>query len=449
MNFSLLAFIGLFFAWMLFIGYRTWRGHNKTELRENFLIGNRNVSAWLVAIGTTMGWVDALCFGVVPGLGHQYGWGSLWYLAGASLPFGLLAVFAGRIRNNAARTGAYMMGNYFSKIFSPRCAATVGLMVSLYFTLWLLSQLTIGGQMLAAVTGMPYGLIIGSMGLVTLAYMLMGGFLAGVKTDLAQFGIFIVFMLVLGGMWAAHGLGWLPPFGTTIWQGYADPFTMFMMSFVATVAAPDVWQRIYSADSAHDARKSMLLLIPLIIVIYSCFLSFGFIIKSLGLPLDANGMTTAVLTVLTPSWLLPLTLLAFMAATMSTIATTLFGSAMAVTSDIALEMKWIKPAHATTLCRVLMVAVLLAMLGMALLQLNMLSLYLTIMAICAVVVPLMACALLNWKVSEPAAFYSLAVSLAAFFIGVYANIYTGPLALLPLLTATGTLLLFEGLARKH
>jgi hypothetical protein len=62
--------------------------------------------------------------------------------------------------------------------------------------------------------------------------------------------------------------------------------------------------------------------------------------------------------------------------------------------------------------------------------------------------PLTLCLLFGWRVSERAAFYNTAVSVAVFALGVVFNIYTGPLATLPLIVATGTLLLFEGLFRK-
>jgi SSS family solute:Na+ symporter len=448
---GLLALIGLFFAWMLFIGYRTWRGHNKTELRENFLIGNRNVSAWLVAIGITMGWFDATQFGFTTAIAFDDPWSGLMYLASGSGTFLFLFFFAAAIRHNAAKNGAYMIGNSFSKIFSPRCGVMVGLCTATYLLIWLSMQFSVGSSVLTAFTGLPAVLAMAVLALVTLGYLLMGGFLASIRTDLALFGFFLL-LLVIGAFILVPGLpGWLPSPRTLATATGATALSwlnVFVLNFGSGLVAPDVWQRIYSAQSAAEARRSMLRTALLVFAVQGLFMCFGLYIKANGLAADSHALAPVVLSLI-PALIQPLAILIFLAAIMSTVATGIFGSAMSLCSDVAAELHWLDRKNLLPACRLMMLLTTTVGLGITFLPIDIVNLGFTCLGVTLCLAPLAVCLFFGWRVHERAAFYSLLFSVLGYALGAYFQIYTGPLALLPLLTATGTLLLFEGLARSN
>jgi SSS family solute:Na+ symporter len=252
-------------------------------------------------------------------------------------------------------------------------------------------------------------------------------------------------MIALYGPQAGH---WAAPAETLTAMPVGENITLFFIGLFSAIAAPDVWQRIYSARSAKAARKSMAALIVLMTLFLVLQGMLGMVVKGMGIESDANHVATHVFKDLVPVWLMPVAILAFMAAIMSTVATALFGGAMCLASDVARELGWIGHDDLQLWCRRIMLAMLAAGLGLAALRLDLIDLTLACFGVCMVFTPIVAVSQLDWRVSERAAFGSLAVSLGVFLVGVYFNIYTGLLGLAPVAVATVTLVLFEAISRR-
>ena len=445
---TILMLVIAYFGWMLWAGWKTHRGRNKNELEENFLIGNRNVSAPLVAIGITMGWVDAFQFAFTPALTFDQGLFGLSYGVVAPVCFILMGLFAGKIRDHAAKTRAYMMGNYFSETYSPRCAALVGGCMFIYMFTWLIIQLVFGSQVLVTITGISPTTAILGMGLVTLAYMMMGGFLASIRTDLIQFFIFLVFAAVILFNITPSAPHWLmsPPIAPLSWEA---ALSIMVVAGISTLIAPDVWQRIYSARSATEAKRSMFLTAGLMLPMLAFFGVLGLVVHQVNGAPDSNHVISGIFQSVVPQAIMPLAIVAFMAAIMSTMATSLFGGSMNIASDILLELKIITRQGLEKTTRWLMLGLLLAAMLISQLPFDILSIGMICMSAVLPVFPLTVAMVLGYNVSEPAAFYSLLISLVAYFIGAYFNIYTGACALAPLAIATVTLLAFQFAQRKR
>jgi len=444
----ILILVLAYFGWMLWIGWQAHRGRSKNEVEENFLIGNRNVSAPLVAVGITMGWVDAFQFAFTPALTFDQGAFGLSYGLVAPVCFVVMGLFAGRIRDHAAKARAYMMGNYFSHTFSPRCAALVGACMFIYMFTWLIIQFVFGSQVIAAVTGVPPALVILGMGLVTLAYMMMGGFLASIRTDLAQFSIFLVFAAVILFSISPSAPQWFSskPVAPLSWWA---ALSIMVVAGISTLIAPDVWQRIYSARSAAEAKRSMFVTAGLMLPMLAFFGVLGLVVRYFNGAPDSNHVISAIFQSVVPQPLMPLAIIAFMAAIMSTMATSLFGGSMNIASDILLEMKIINHQKMEKTVRWLMLVLLLLAMLISQLPFDILSIGMICMSAVLPVFPLTVAMVLGYQVSEPAAFYSLLISLIVYFIGAYLNIYTGAYALAPLVIATVILLVLQGVQPRR
>ena len=436
-----------FFACALLVGWRAHRGKNQHDVDENFLIGNRAIPGWMVAIGTMMGWVDAFQFRITPALGFDLGWSTLAYIAGVLASFTFLMFVAGKVRRNAADSGAYMMGNYFSRSYSPRLSALFGVVMTIYFFIWLCVQFTVGAQVIGHLTHLPADAVAVTMAIVALLYMLMGGFLASMKTDVIQFFIFAVFALMILYLWAPKIGTWAPSAATFHSQSVMESITMFMLNIGSTVAAPDVWQRVYSARSDRAAQRSMGMLAIMMSLMLLFFSSLGMVLKGMGLTTSSDNITEDIFTYLVPHWFMPIALLAFVAAIMATIATCVFGTAMTISSDVLVEMKLVSRDRLPSACRWAMGAVVIGALTVAFLKLDVMNLAFTSLGVTEIVLPLLLLSLFNVTVNEKAAFWSVLASFAAFLVGAYYNIYTGELGLAPLAVASVTLGVFTGLAR--
>lgn len=438
-----IAIVMAFFTWMLWIGWSIY--NRKHDEKEDFLIGGRAVSAWLVTIGMLMGWTNGFSFGFTTAMAYDQGWYTLWMMAGTSLPFLLLYIFADKIRSKAAESGSYMMGNYFAKEYSSRTSAVVGIANLIYFFVWLCVELTVGGQVLSALTGISDHLIVMGMGGVALLYLLLGGFLASVRTDLWQFVIFCVFMTVIVFIWYPDIKAWSPPISTAFTPGWMEIISITVICAAAAIGAPDIWQRIYSARSGKDAKSSCILMFVGSTLMFFFFVSLGLIIKQNEFAATSADVPGAIFTNLLPSWALAIGIVAFMAAIMSTVATTLFGAAMTLVSDIGMELKIVTKDKIQKFCRWSMIVILLSAVIVTFLGIDIITLAFTCLSVVQIFLPLIMMMFLNIKISERAAFWSLSVSLVAFLIGAYYNIYTGPYGLLPLGFAVISFIVIEAI----
>ncbi len=439
-----LSLIGIFLLWMLWIGWRAHQTSTSTGAHiEHFLIGNRSVAGILVAIGVSMGWVDANVFSFYTGMAFDKGWGALSIVLGTVLPFLLLAYFAGNIRALGAKSGMYMMSDFIREKFSKRCGAIVGFATFAYFVLWMLVQFFVGGQVIQATTGFAPLTTSLVMGGVVLTYLLLGGFRSQIYTDLAQFGLVAVVLFLLFGRFVGHATTWVAPAITFGSLSALSWISLFVVSGAATIGAADVWQRIYSAKSEKDAKKSMFLSFLIMAVVYSVMCAFGMIIKYYGWATSSNDIAPAIFSHIVPDFLLPFAVVMLFAVIMSTIATTLFGSAMALSNDLLYGSGFIARERIYFWQRIFMVIILVAGIGIASSGINIISVVLSSFAACLVPLPILLAMLYKIELDERSVFWSMLVSACVFVLGVIFAFLNDTYALLPLVAGVGVLVIVE------
>lgn len=431
-----------FFIWMIWIGWRAGKVAADTKA-EHFLIGNRSITGILVAVGIVMSWVDATSFGYVGGMGYDVGWGVSAYILGAVITFLWLAYLAPRIRTIAANGNMYMMTDIIRQKFSKRCGLISGISVHLYFALWMLLQFIVGPQVVQAILGIPTIVTSIIMGSVTLIYLLLGGFRSQVYTDVIQFALFSVMALLLVGLFIPSLPQWVAPVQTFGSLGLFSWISLFIASAAATIAAPDVWQRIYSARSEKDARSAMILCFGLMSVVYTVFASFGMIIKHFGWAATSNDVSAAIFQHIVPHWFLPIAVVAFFAIIMSTIATTLFGSSMAISNDILYGLGFIKRERIYFWQKLVMVIVIALGVVITATNLNIISVVSYALATCLVSLPIILAILYEIQITERAAFLSMLASFSTFLLGLIFGFLNGAGLMWPLAMGLAVLFLVE------
>lgn len=439
--------LAILFIWMIVIGYRSGRVSKDTKI-GHFLIANRSAVGVLVAVGVVMSWVDATSFGYVGGMGYDNGWGVSAYILGAVLTFLWVAHLAPRIRTLAANGNMYMMTDIVRQNFSKRAGLVSGIAIHLYFAFWMLVQFIVGPAVIQTILGVPAIITSIVMGGITLIYLLLGGFRAQIYTDVLQFGLFTALVLVLVSLFVPSAHTWAAPVSTLGSLGFWPWVSLFVVSIAGTIAAPDVWQRIYSARSEKDARTAMLLCCGLMLIVYLVFASFGMIVKHYGWAADSTGVSGAIFQHIVPHWFLAISIVAFFAIIMSTIATTLFGASMAISNDLIYGLGFIKHERIVFWQRIVMVIVILLGVVITASSLNIVSIVNYSLATCLVPLPIVLAILYRVKISEPATFYAMLVSLLTFVFGLMFGWLNGVGLMLPLATNLLTLVIVEFCFRK-
>jgi SSS family solute:Na+ symporter len=303
----------------------------KKETTSEFLIANRSVGTVLTTASISAV-IGGLFLGSVAALGFEMGLGALWLVAGFATGLGLLGLVAGRIKAVADEANFLTFSDYlFTKFDAKTGYLGTAILYAVYFLL-LAAQFIVGGQLLASHFQLSYPLAVIGMGIATLAYLLLGGFKAVIRTDLLQFAVMLLVFVCLVplnldvGNLEFDSSDFAKP-------GLLGIASLFLSGVAGIFMGAEVWQRLYSARSARVACNSSL-------VSAVVWLIFGVCLVLLGIAASANpevapdrALYYGLFEVL-PSQMIGVATAALLAALMSTIDTEVFLLASSIGKDL-------------------------------------------------------------------------------------------------------------------
>ncbi len=339
-----------YFALMLLIGWLVDKYLIKTA--QDYWIGGRSLG-FLVSWGTVMATFvsGATMLGYMSTYYSKGGFASAWMLLGTFSGWFLILVF---FVHKVRRTNFVTMGDLFEDRYGPH-ARLLAVVIILYVQIGYMCIQSIGmGTALSVILGWPIniGIFVGSA--VTVAYTLMGGYLAVAWTDLIQ-GLLILVSTMLAVPMALNLVGGFaglregllanaPFFYDTTANGafglsYASK--MVLMFGLANYAYPALFVRLYSAKDEYTARNSYLLTGVVLLLFYiSAYVLMGCV--RLLMPQIDPKMVDAIWPLAVKSLFPPLAsgifLAAIVAAVMSTSDSVLHVAGTTVARDLYYRM---------------------------------------------------------------------------------------------------------------
>ncbi len=268
------------------------------------------------------------------GLGFSKGLpGAWWMLSGTAGLLVLATLFAEKIRATRCCTLPELVGSFYGE--NARIAASILIAVSWVGVIAV--QIVASGKVLSAVFGGNEIMLMIACTAVFVLYTAHGGQSSVIRTDLVQFLIIIIGMVVLfSRAIAAAGSGLLidQSFPTSAEMGTWDVLSMLLVVGSAYLVGPDMYSRLFSAYSPKEAKISAvisaIILVPL-----------SFIITSLGIlshSLHPTAASEQAIPLLLTSLLSPaaegLVAAALLAAFMSSADTSLMTATSILTLDL-------------------------------------------------------------------------------------------------------------------
>lgn len=185
--FSLLLIMGLIF-------------HKKQTTSSDFIMGNRSLSFWLVALSAHASDMSAWLFMAFPMsifvLGLSRVWIALGLLIGMYLNWQLVAP---RLRTMTEEYNCYTLSSFFEKRFKDKSGVIrviSALVMVIFLTHYLSAGLIAMGNLFESLFGLDYFIGLSIAMLVVVIYTFVGGFTTVAWTDLFQ-GIFLLVMILL------------------------------------------------------------------------------------------------------------------------------------------------------------------------------------------------------------------------------------------------------------
>ncbi len=327
----------LYILGMLGIGY--W-GYRRSDTLDDYLVAGRNIPIWMyvpVMSAVILGGASTIGGG---GLGYQYGVSGAWLVV--SLGIGTIALGL-LISTNLANLRAYSLGEVLERRYDEY-SGTIGAMIAGVYALTIAITQTIAiGKVLNALLGYQQNTMIIAAGVIVIGYTALGGMLTVTVTDFVQWlimtvGVFVFAIpLGLGEVGGLSGLtAQLDPsyFAPTAigWQTIAGYFLLYVLGIMI---GQDIWQRVFTAESAEVARKGNVAA-GVYAIVYGVATAFLGAIAVVLLPnlSDPELALPRLILEVVPAGVSGLILAGFISAMMSTADSALLASSTLFTNDV-------------------------------------------------------------------------------------------------------------------
>ena len=335
-----LILIGSYITLCLFLGWKS----SRKESAEGFLLADRNLGtfenvATMLASKTGGGmFLTAVTFI------YLYGGSILWAYIGVSFGYLIFLGIAVKLRKLSEEKKYYTLSDYYFDKFGPTAGYTTAAAVLFGLMIGLLIQLTGGAHILSRLMGWSFEGALLVTCVTILVYIVLGGFKAVVKTDIAQFIAIIVLTTLVGfvlmkGSWASYSEVEFASLPTKSLIGF------FIYGILYPFASAELWQRVYAGKSVESVKKTVIISALIYIGLGIPFMMMGLGIKTKLPPIDSEIALIEGFLQLLPSGVMGIGLIAIFAAIMSSADTTLFTMTSVVLQDFYDRIK--KATHHT------------------------------------------------------------------------------------------------------
>ncbi|MCX5397152.1 sodium:solute symporter [Streptomyces sp. NBC_00102] len=250
------AVIVVYLAGMLAMG---WWGMRRAKSKAEFLVAGRRLGPWMYS-GTMAAIVlgGASTIGGV-GLGYQYGLSGAWMVV--TIGLGLLALsvfFSARI----ARLKVYTVSEMLDLRYGGRAGIISGVVMWAYTLMLAVTSTIAYATIFDVIFDLDRTVAIVLGGAIVVAYSTLGGMWSITITDMVQFVVKTIGVLLLLLPIAVVKAGGFSEMKATLPTEYFDPlgiggetiFTYVLIYTFGMLIGQDIWQRVFTARSDRTAR---------------------------------------------------------------------------------------------------------------------------------------------------------------------------------------------------
>ena len=328
---------------------------------DGFVLGGRNVGAWMSAFAFGTSYFSAVVFvGYAGQFGWKYGLAAFWAGLGNAVLGSLIAwwVLGPRTREMTHRIGATTMPEFFGKRYNSRALRIAAAAIIFVFLIPYTASVYNGlSRLFGMAFGLPYEACVIAMAVITCVYVVVGGYMATVVNDFLQgivmlIGITAVIFAVMnanGGFMEAmttlsqvsDGGGFQGVFTSMFGPDPANLLGVVILTSLGTWGLPQMVQKFYAIKDGPAIKQGAIIsTLFAIIVSGGCYFLGGFG-RLYGDQIDYTAAGTPVFDSIVPTMLstLPelligLVIVLVLSASMSTLAGLVLNSSSTLTLDL-------------------------------------------------------------------------------------------------------------------
>lgn len=325
------VFLFAYAAILLVVAYFSSR---REEGFQRFVLAGRNQPSILIIgsmLASTIG--GGLTIGTVS-KAYSLGFPAFWFVASGAVAHLVQAAF---LSEKVRRTEALTLPDLAEKLSSPSVRKLTGVIIVLTWTGIAAGQFLAASKVVSSIAGIPHQwAVIGAASFLVI-YTVMGGQASILKTDLFQFGILAISVLLAGG--------WL--FGTRPVTFASLDIHLFstkfgpldLLYYLVVVAGsylicPMMFGRILSADSPASARRASYTSAAGMLIFAFAITAIGLWARASGLDFGGSDPLNGMIGSVFPKWLSFLLVFGILAAILSTADTVLLTAAGVLEHDV-------------------------------------------------------------------------------------------------------------------
>lgn len=395
--------IAVFLGISLIIGILNTKKGDK----EGFLIANRRLGVFRSVMTLCGTFVGAMTFLVYTAFVYRFGISAIWIFVGYFLGFIIFIPFALYLKDYSKDKQYYTIVDFFKEKFGKGIALLVVAVIFLWYFGTLGAQFIGGGKVLKELSGLDYNVATIIICAVIIIYLIFGGFKSVVATDVFQFGVLGIILIIITFIIRKKvdvPLSHFNPFNA----GPVNIIAFLLLGLATPFATQDYWQKVYAMKNKKVVKYSFIIS-GVLVFILSIFLTYiGLIARTYFQNIDPDIAILYSFTKLVPSVFRGIVGIAFFAAILSTSDTFLFLLALNFTNDF-LGLKGEKFEHKVRYTRVAILVIGATALILALLFPNIVDIAIIFKSIGLIISPIV---LYIWFKKEN----SLAIMLTIFII---------------------------------
>lgn len=258
---SILDILGVILVFLIVL-YIGWRATKQTKTADDFLMASRSLGK--IQAGFSMAATDIGGNAVVGAVAYAYtrGLGGAWYNWGAVVPMFILGLLlAKQLRRLTIASVPELLGRRYSS--STRLLSVIVHLLAIGSTLGI--QFTVAASAVSIIAGISFELALMITVVVVVAYTIGGGLLAVVNTDVFQF-IVICISIILVIPFALRDIGGWDAMLQKIPQGYLNigsqgiltPLSLGLLYMFDYATNQHILQRVFAAKNESTARFAFL-----------------------------------------------------------------------------------------------------------------------------------------------------------------------------------------------
>ncbi|MGC8864177.1 MAG: sodium:solute symporter family protein [Bacteroidales bacterium] len=324
-----LLFLGIYALVCIIIGFYSGR----RQKSEDYMMAGRKVGMWGFVFSVVASYIGGAALVAYSAYVYRFGISALAVFAGTAAGFLVFIPYALKIRRISNQNRFYTLSDwFFFKYGRPTGLLSSLILFVVYFGM-LVNQFIAGSSILSVISGWSYESSLIMAGSVISVYLFAGGFSSVIKTDIFQYLVLFVILLITG--WIVFDRSAIAVEEVMDFSRMDPGMTIAFLAFGVFIIfqSAEYWQRVYAARDMHVVKNGLLWSAALVVVT-------GLAITLIGLNahhrlphIAPENAFAAGISLLFPAHLLGGGLVMIFAAIMSSADTIIFVLASSVASD--------------------------------------------------------------------------------------------------------------------